>query len=51
MSFAAHVDFRENYDFISRVRPANVVLVHGEKTTMDHLKRELVRQRARGPSW
>jgi cleavage and polyadenylation specificity factor subunit 3 len=44
MSFAAHVDFAANYDFISRVRPANVVLVHGESRTMDMLKTELVRR-------
>jgi len=69
MSFAAHVDFPQNYDFISRViretrffvlalfcclpfsfisssqvRPAHVVLVHGEKRTMELLKAKLVSQ-------
>ena len=38
MSFAAHVDFTQNWGFIERVRPANIVLVHGEKKTMELLK-------------
>jgi len=38
MSFAAHVDFTQNWSFIERVRPANIVLVHGEKKTMELLK-------------
>jgi Cft2 family RNA processing exonuclease len=49
MSFAAHVDFSHNYDFISRVRPANIVLVHGEKKTVEQLRGELVRRTMEWP--
>ena len=41
MSFAAHVDFNQNYDFITKVRPGHVVLVHGEQFEMGRLKERL----------
>lgn len=49
ISFAAHVDFSQNYEFIQRVRPANVVLVHGEQHAMLAMKKELTRRVAEWP--
>lgn len=43
ISFSAHVDYRQNEDFMRRVRAPIVVLVHGEQNQMAELKRALVR--------
>jgi Cft2 family RNA processing exonuclease len=34
VSFAAHVDYKENRDFIRAVGAKHVILVHGEATQM-----------------
>ena len=38
VSFSAHVDFVQNRDFISKVDPGRIVLVHGQKHEMRRLK-------------
>ncbi|CEP64208.1 cleavage polyadenylation factor subunit YSH1 LALA0_S10e04940g [Lachancea lanzarotensis] len=42
ISFAAHVDFRENLDFIEKIGAKNVILVHGESNPMGRLKSALL---------
>lgn len=42
LSFAAHVDFRENCEFIDLVGAPNIILVHGETTNMGRLKSALL---------
>lgn len=43
ISFAAHVDFQQNTSFIRNVKPDHIILVHGRKTGMRNLKKELDR--------
>ncbi|KAJ7037811.1 beta-lactamase-like protein [Mycena alexandri] len=38
ISFSAHVDFKQNSEFIELVKAQHVVLVHGEQTNMSRLK-------------
>lgn len=38
ISFAAHVDFQENLDFIEKINAGNIILVHGESNPMGRLK-------------
>ncbi|KAJ7175294.1 beta-lactamase-like protein [Mycena filopes] len=38
ISFSAHVDFKQNSEFIELVKAQHVVLVHGERTNMARLK-------------
>ncbi|SCU84106.1 LAMI_0C06260g1_1 [Lachancea mirantina] len=42
ISFAAHVDFRENLEFIEKIGAANIILVHGESNPMGRLKSALL---------
>jgi cleavage and polyadenylation specificity factor subunit 3 len=42
LSFAAHVGFNENTDFIDKVNALHVVLVHGEQGNMGRLKSALL---------
>lgn len=42
VSFSAHVDFVQNRDFITRVNPRNIILVHGAKEEMGRLKGALM---------
>ncbi|SCU89006.1 LAFA_0E15698g1_1 [Lachancea sp. 'fantastica'] len=42
ISFAAHVDFRENLEFIEKIGARNVILVHGESNPMGRLKSALL---------
>lgn len=42
LSFAAHVDFQQNRDFIDQVDATHIVLVHGEQTNMGKLKSALL---------
>ncbi|CCG84330.1 protein of unknown function [Taphrina deformans PYCC 5710] len=42
LSFAAHVDFVQNRDFIDAVDARHVILVHGEQTNMGKLKSALL---------
>lgn len=41
VSFSAHVDFVQNRSFIEQVAPKHIVLVHGQKDQMGHLKAAL----------
>ena len=38
VSFSAHVDFMQNRDFIDKVDPKHIILVHGQKDEMGRLK-------------
>ncbi|SCW00615.1 LAFE_0C08108g1_1 [Lachancea fermentati] len=42
ISFAAHVDFRENLEFIEKIGATNIILVHGESNPMGRLKSALL---------
>ena len=41
ISFSAHADFPQTNDFIDKLQPKHVILVHGEATEMIRLKRAL----------
>lgn len=43
VSFSAHADFAETSDFIERLRPRHIILVHGESNQMLRLRQELLR--------
>lgn len=47
ISFAAHVDFRQNSEFIDLVGASHVILVHGETTAMGRLKSALLSKYAK----
>jgi cleavage and polyadenylation specificity factor subunit 3 len=42
ISFSAHADFIQTSQFIDQLRPAHIVLVHGEANMMASLKKQLV---------
>lgn len=42
LSFAAHVDFQQNSEFIDLVDSKNIILVHGELNNMQRLKAALL---------
>lgn len=42
ISFAAHVDFKQNSEFIDKVGAKNIILVHGETYNMGRLKSALL---------
>ncbi|KAL3241169.1 cleavage polyadenylation factor subunit YSH1 [Nakaseomyces bracarensis] len=42
ISFAAHVDFQENLEFIEHINASNIILVHGEPNPMGRLKSALL---------
>ncbi|CAL9738399.1 endoribonuclease Ysh1p [Monosporozyma servazzii] len=42
ISFAAHVDFQENLEFIEQIHASNIILVHGESNPMGRLKSALL---------
>ena len=42
ISFSAHADFLQTSIFIDELRPAHIVLVHGEAKMMADLKKQLV---------
>ena len=44
ISFSAHTDFKQTTQFIRALKPAHIVLVHGEQTEMGKLKDALIRQ-------
>lgn len=44
ISFSAHTDFKQTTQFIRSLKPAHIVLVHGEQTEMQKLKDALIRQ-------
>lgn len=42
ISFAAHVDYEQNSQFIEQVNPKTIILVHGESNPMGRLKSALL---------
>ena len=44
ISFSAHTDFKQTTQFIRALKPAHVILVHGEQSEMQKLKDALIRQ-------
>jgi cleavage and polyadenylation specificity factor subunit 3 len=42
LSFAAHVDFQQNTDFIDQINAPHIILVHGEQNNMGRLKSALL---------
>lgn len=44
ISFSAHTDFKQTTQFIRHLKPAHIILVHGEQTEMQKLKDALIRQ-------
>lgn len=46
ISFSAHADFPQTSEFIEKLQPPHVVLVHGEATEMGRLKDALASQAA-----
>ncbi|KAG7661352.1 YSH1 [[Candida] subhashii] len=42
ISFAAHVDFVQNSEFIEKVNPSRIILVHGDSIPMGRLKSALL---------
>ena len=46
ISFSAHADFPQTSEFIERLAPPHVVLVHGEATEMGRLRKALEQQAA-----
>jgi cleavage and polyadenylation specificity factor subunit 3 len=44
ISFSAHTDFKQTTQFIRALKPAHIILVHGEQTEMAKLKDALIRQ-------
>lgn len=43
VTFSAHSDFAHTQDFIEKIKPQNIVLVHGEGKEMERLRNELER--------
>lgn len=41
ISFSAHCDFKQTSHFIKKVKPPNIILVHGDQNEMAKLKKEL----------
>jgi cleavage and polyadenylation specificity factor subunit 3 len=44
ISFSAHADYKQTTRFIRALKPAHIILVHGEATEMGKLKDGLIRQ-------
>ncbi|XP_064634413.1 cleavage and polyadenylation specificity factor subunit 3-like [Lineus longissimus] len=44
ISFSAHTDYQQTSEFIRALRPAHIVLVHGEQNEMGRLKAALIRE-------
>jgi cleavage and polyadenylation specificity factor subunit 3 len=44
ISFSAHTDFKQTTQFIRALKPAHIILVHGEATEMEKLKKALIGQ-------
>ena len=44
VSFSAHVDYVQNKNFIAKVNPKHIILVHGQKDEMGRLKGALMMQ-------
>ena len=50
ISFSAHVDYFQNFQFVESTMPNNIVLVHGEKNEMSRLKGKLVQETGKWPA-
>jgi cleavage and polyadenylation specificity factor subunit 3 len=44
ISFSAHTDYKQTLQFIRALKPAHIILVHGEATEMGKLKDALIRE-------
>ncbi|KAF7069324.1 hypothetical protein CFC21_074970 [Triticum aestivum] len=44
ISFSAHADFPQTSGFLGELRPANIILVHGEANEMGRLRQKLITQ-------
>ncbi|KRX94364.1 Cleavage and polyadenylation specificity factor subunit 3, partial [Trichinella pseudospiralis] len=44
VSFSAHADYKQTSEFIRRLKPPNLVFVHGEATEMIRLKAAIMRE-------
>lgn len=44
ISFSAHTDYQQTSEFVRALKPAHVVLVHGEQNEMSRLKAALTRE-------
>ena len=44
ISFSAHADFDQTYNFIDRLKPSHIVLVHGDSIEMGRLKLKLEKE-------
>lgn len=51
ISFSAHTDFKQTTQFVRALKPAHIVLVHGEQTEMQKLKDALIRQYEDNPDY
>ncbi|XP_026469038.1 cleavage and polyadenylation specificity factor 73 [Ctenocephalides felis] len=49
ISFSAHTDYQQTSEFIRLLKPAHVVLVHGEQNEMSRLKSALQREYENAP--
>ncbi|CAI5757723.1 unnamed protein product [Candida verbasci] len=47
ISFAAHVDFQQNSEFVDKVNPSKIILVHGDSVPMGRLKSALLSKYAK----
>jgi len=50
ISFSAHTDYKQTSNFIRKLKPPHVVLVHGEANEMSRLKAALLREYEAEPS-
>ncbi|KAI6170835.1 Cleavage and polyadenylation specificity factor subunit 3 [Aphelenchoides bicaudatus] len=44
ISFSAHADYSETSNFVHKMKPAHLILVHGEMNEMNRLKAAILRQ-------
>ncbi|KAI6213956.1 Cleavage and polyadenylation specificity factor subunit 3 [Aphelenchoides besseyi] len=44
ISFSAHADYAQTSNFVHKLKPAHLILVHGEMNEMNRLKAAIVRQ-------
>ncbi|UYV72385.1 CPSF3 [Cordylochernes scorpioides] len=44
ISFSAHTDYRQTSEFINKLKPPHIVLVHGEQNEMNRLKTAIIRE-------
>jgi len=51
ISFSAHTDYKQTSQFIRALKPAHIILVHGEQTEMQKLKDALIRQYEDNPDY